>query len=54
MVDKWAFTEHPEWQERGLGTVTIVVLSLFGLLLAAVVVLMIIAISVGASSGFNH
>lgn len=54
VVDKWAFTEHPEWQERGLGTVTIVVLSLFGLLLAAVVVLMIIAISVGASSGFNH
>ena len=54
VVDKWAFTEHPEWQERGLGTVTIVVLSLFGLLLAATVVLMIVAISVGASSGFNQ
>ncbi|MNU07787.1 hypothetical protein D3C72_2535360 [compost metagenome] len=54
MVDKWAFTAHPERQERGLGTVTIVVLSLFGLLMAAIVVLMIVAISMGASSGFNH
>ncbi|WP_449465626.1 RDD family protein [Stenotrophomonas humi] len=54
VVDKWAFTAHPERQERGLGTVTIVVLSLFGLLMAAIVVLMIVAISMGASSGFNH
>ncbi|KRG65622.1 hypothetical protein ABB26_03520 [Stenotrophomonas humi] len=53
VVDKWAFTEHPEWQERGLGTVTIVVLSLFGLMLAAVAVLMIVAVSIGAS-GFNQ
>ncbi|WP_269789888.1 RDD family protein [Stenotrophomonas sp. Iso1] len=53
VVDKWAFTEHPEWQERGLGTVTIVVLSLFGLMLAATVVLVIVALSIGAS-GFNH
>jgi len=22
VVDKWAFTDHPEWQQRGLGTVT--------------------------------
>ncbi|MGN0924153.1 MAG: hypothetical protein ACI4PN_08150, partial [Ectopseudomonas mendocina] len=33
VVDKWAFTEHPEWQQRGLGTVTIVILALFGLML---------------------
>src|SRR5690606_39717364 len=26
VVDKWAFTEHPEWQRRELGTATIVVL----------------------------
>ncbi len=53
VVDKWAFTDHPEWQERGLGTVTIVVLSLFGLMLAAGVVLVIVAASIGASSNFT-
>jgi uncharacterized RDD family membrane protein YckC len=31
VVDKWAFTEHPEWQQEGLGTVTIVILVLVGL-----------------------
>ena len=39
VVDKWAFTDRPEWQERGLGTVTVVVLVLFGLVLAAGVVM---------------
>ena len=33
VVDKWAFTAHPELQRRELGTVTIIVLVLFGLLL---------------------
>ena len=32
VVDKWAFTDHPEWQQRGLGVVTIVVLVLLGLM----------------------
>ncbi|WP_282268105.1 RDD family protein [Stenotrophomonas sp. PS02298] len=31
VVDKHAFTDHPEWQQQGLGTVTIVILSLAGL-----------------------
>lgn len=35
VVDKWAFTDHPERQQRGLGTATIVILVLFGLLLMA-------------------
>ena len=34
VVDKWAFTDRPEWQERGLGTVTVVILVLFGLFIA--------------------
>ena len=34
VVDKWAFTAQPELQRRELGTVTIIVLVLFGLLLA--------------------
>ena len=33
VVDKWAFTAHPELQRRELGTVTVIVLVLFGLLL---------------------
>ena len=44
VVDKWAFTEHPELQQRGLGTVTIVILviaalavvALFGVMLAMI------------------
>lgn len=32
VVDKWAFTAHPEWQKRELGTVTVVILAIFGVL----------------------
>lgn len=32
VVDKYAYTDHPEWQREELGTVTIVVLALAGLL----------------------
>jgi uncharacterized RDD family membrane protein YckC len=52
VVDKWAFTDQPERQQQGVGTVTIVVLSLFGLMLAGVVVLAIVVASIGAS-GYN-
>jgi uncharacterized RDD family membrane protein YckC len=31
VVDKWAYTDHPEWQREELGTVTIVILVLMGL-----------------------
>ena len=31
VVDKYAFTDHPEWQRDELGTVTIVVMALAGL-----------------------
>lgn len=43
VVDKWAFTEHPEWQKPELGVVTIVVLSLAGLLLLAALIAMMMA-----------
>jgi len=33
VVDKWAYTEHPEWQRDELGTVTVVILALFGLMM---------------------
>lgn len=41
VVDKWAFTEHPEWQKPELGAVTIVILALSGLLLLGLIVLMV-------------
>ncbi len=30
VVDKWAFTAHPEWQRRELGTATVVILVIAG------------------------
>jgi uncharacterized RDD family membrane protein YckC len=39
VVDKWAFTDHPEWQREELSTVTVVVLVLFGLIIVGFVVL---------------
>ncbi|MCC4621043.1 RDD family protein [Xanthomonas cassavae CFBP 4642] len=38
VVDRWAFTDHPELQSRGLDTVSIVVLALYGLLLVVSIV----------------
>ncbi|MGV8961546.1 MAG: RDD family protein [Stenotrophomonas sp.] len=52
VVDKWAFTEHPEWQQRGLGTVTVVILAIFGVVLLIAVVAMVALIGI-AVSRFN-
>ena len=43
VVDKHAFTDHPEWQNEEMGTVTIVILILFGLLIVGVFLMAIIA-----------
>ncbi len=51
VVDKWAFTDHPEWQQQGLGTVTIVVLAIFGLLLLLGIIAIVAAIGIAASYG---
>ncbi len=32
VVDKWAYTAHPEWQRRELGTATVVILAIAGAL----------------------
>ncbi len=51
VVDKFAFTEHPEWQQQGLGTVTIVILSLAGLgMLCLIGLLVLLGV---AAAGFN-
>ncbi len=39
VVDKWAYTDHPEWQREELGTVTVVILVLAGLAFFAVIAL---------------
>lgn len=39
VVDKWAYTDHPEWQREELGTVTIVILALAGLAMFGLIVL---------------
>ena len=50
VVDKWAFTAHPEWQNRDLGTVTIVILAIFGVLILLFGLIMVFAIAGIASS----
>lgn len=49
VVDTWAFTEHPQRQRQELGTVTVVILGLLGLLMAAYVVgiFVVFAMAVG-------
>lgn len=52
VVDKWAFTDHPEWQQKGLGTVTIVVLSLIGLLFVGGLLLAVLGAALGGSGNY--
>lgn len=47
VVDRWAFTDQPQRQKRGLDVVTVIILSLYGLLLAAVVVMVAVAVAIG-------
>ncbi|EKQ60139.1 RDD family protein [Xanthomonas campestris pv. leeana] len=50
VVDRWAFTEHPERQSRGLDTVSIVVLAIYGLILVlSVVVVAFMLAAIGMS-----
>ncbi|MFG3448462.1 MULTISPECIES: RDD family protein [unclassified Stenotrophomonas] len=50
VVDKWAFTENAEFQERGLGTVTIVILVISGILTVAMIGVAIAMFGVIAAS----
>ena len=51
VVDKWAFTNHPEWQKPELGVVTIVILSLFGVLMLGMIAVLVAVIGMAASGG---
>jgi uncharacterized RDD family membrane protein YckC len=49
VVDKWAYTAHPEWQSRELGTVTVVILAVFGLLFVGIFLLFAVAMGLAIS-----
>lgn len=51
VVDKWAFTAHPELQRRELGTVTTVVLVIFGVMAALGTLIFVAAIGMAAFAG---
>ncbi|MEQ1511960.1 MAG: RDD family protein [Lysobacteraceae bacterium] len=53
VVDKWAYTDHPEWQREELGTVTIVILALFGLAMIGMMALVGVMIAALAGSGLR-
>ena len=48
VVDKWAFTAHPQLQRKELGGVTIAVLAVGGLLFVAAMVMLIVVITMAA------
>ena len=52
VVDKWAYTDRPEWQREDLGVVAIVVLALAGLLVFGMFALFA-TMMLAATSGFN-
>lgn len=51
VVDKWAFTPYPDRQREDLGTVTLVVLIIGGLLFVGAILLVVAAISAAAALG---
>lgn len=52
VVDKWAYTGHPEYQQESLGVVTIVILCLAGLLMFGIIAVMI-ALGLALGSGLR-
>lgn len=51
VVDKWAFTDHPEWQKDELGTVTVVILVLFGVILLGSLAVIAVTFGTLAAAG---
>ncbi|WP_045737578.1 RDD family protein [Xanthomonas sp. MUS 060] len=54
VVDKWAYTDHPERQQRKLGTATVVTLTLFGILISALALLIALLLISLAAQGKLH
>jgi uncharacterized RDD family membrane protein YckC len=53
VVDKWAFTDRPEWQRHELGTLTVVILVAVGLLFLGFIAFMAVIIGLAARGGFD-
>lgn len=51
VVDRWAYTSHPERQRSELGTVTIVILVIGGVLILAYLALIMLAVGLAAAAG---
>lgn len=50
VVDRWAYSAHPEWQRPGLGTVTIVILAVAGVLVLGFLALIALAMGLAFSA----
>ena len=44
VVDRWAYTAHPDWQQRGLGTATKVILAIAAVIYGLIFIAMMAAI----------
>ncbi len=44
VVDRWAYTAHPDWQQRGLGTATKVILAIAGVLYGLIFIAVMAAV----------
>ncbi|MDR1075185.1 MAG: RDD family protein [Xanthomonadaceae bacterium] len=53
VVDKWAFTNHPEWQKRELGTVATIILVLFAIMVVIFVFVMFFLLAAIGISAAN-
>lgn len=51
VVDQWAYTAHPERQREELGTVTVVILAIFGVLVVGYFLLIIGLVAMGVAAG---
>jgi uncharacterized RDD family membrane protein YckC len=53
VVDKWAFTAHPERQRRDLGAVTITIIVISALILLGYIVFAVMIAAIGANEGWR-
>jgi uncharacterized RDD family membrane protein YckC len=54
VVDRWAYTAHPERQRRELGTVTMVVLVVLGLLIIGYLLMIFVAVATLGLAAGSH
>ena len=50
VVDRWAYSGHPEWQQPALGTVTVVILAVGGVMVLGLLALVALAMGLAISA----